>query len=170
MKRIVLVVGLAVAAAPLMFAGAGAAEGELEGQIQIAGSSTVYPITVAVAEEFSKLHPNVEIAVQSTGTGGGFGNFFIPGMTQINDASRPIKDSERQAAMENGITPIELRVATDAITFVVSPDADWIDGEILALGTTPRASMREGIARVFLGSHGAKILRFSPVPVLVLPG
>ena len=49
-------------------------------------------------------------------------------------------------------------------------DADWIDGEILALGTTPRPSTREGIARVFLGSHGAKILRYSPVPVLVLPG
>jgi len=65
----------------------------LTGTITIAGSSTVYPISVAVAEEFNRIYPNVEIPVQSTGTGGGFKNFFIPGKTDINDASRPIKES-----------------------------------------------------------------------------
>ena len=113
---------LALVAAGAAFAGGSTETDGLSGSIKIAGSSTVYPITVAVAEEFSKIHPDVEIAVQSTGTGGGFGNFFIPGATQINDASRPIKDSEREAAIENGITPVELVVATDAITVVINPE------------------------------------------------
>lgn len=101
---------------------------ELTGSIKIAGSSTVYPISVAIAEEFNHIHPNVEIPVQSTGTGGGFKNFFIPGKTDINDASRAMKDSEKESAMANGIEAIEFQVATDAITVVVSPEADWVDG------------------------------------------
>jgi phosphate transport system substrate-binding protein len=110
------------------FAG-GAAEGStaLSGSVKIAGSSTVYPISVAVAEEFNKMHPDVEIPIQSTGTGGGFANFFIPGKTDINDASRPIKDSEIKAAMDNGFEAIEFQVATDGITVVVSPKATWVD-------------------------------------------
>ena len=128
--RIIAIASFILLASVSAFAGGGAegSEDGLSGSIKIAGSSTVYPITVAVAEEFSRIHPDVEIAVQSTGTGGGFANFFVPGMTEINDASRPIKDSERESALENGITPVELRVATDAVTFVVSPEADWIDG------------------------------------------
>jgi len=66
----------------------------LSGEVKIAGSSTVYPISTAMAEEFSKLHPEVVVSVQSTGTGGGFRNFFIPGLVDINDASRPIKPEE----------------------------------------------------------------------------
>lgn len=100
---------------------------ELEGQVSIAGSSTVYPVSTAVAEEFSKLYPRVIVAVQSTGTGGGFKNFFIPGKTDINNASRKIKQSELEACRENGIEPIELLVATDAITIVVNKEADWVD-------------------------------------------
>jgi phosphate transport system substrate-binding protein len=114
-----------------MFAGGqgeGAASGEqLSGTIRVAGSSTVFPVTAAVAEEFAKMYPDVEVPIQSTGTGGGFGNFFIPGKTDINNASRPIKDSEKQSAMDNGIEPIEFIVATDAITVVVNPDAEWIN-------------------------------------------
>jgi phosphate transport system substrate-binding protein len=100
---------------------------ELSGSVKIAGSSTVYPVTVAVAEEFNRLHPNVEIPIQSTGTGGGFSNFFVSGKTDINDASRPIKDSERDAAKANGIEALELRVGTDAVTIVVNPKADWLE-------------------------------------------
>lgn len=100
---------------------------ELSGSVKIAGSSTVYPISVAVAEEFNHIHPDVEIPIQSTGTGGGFKNFFIPGKTDINDASRPMKDSEKESAMANGIEALEIQVATDAITVVVSPEADWVD-------------------------------------------
>jgi len=102
-------------------------ESGLTGSVKIAGSSTVYPVTVAVAEEFHRIHPRVEIPVQSTGTGGGFKNFFNPGKTDINDASRPIKDSEIKAAAANGIEAIEIQVAIDAITIVVSPQNNWVD-------------------------------------------
>jgi phosphate transport system substrate-binding protein len=107
--------------------GNGESQSELSGSVKIAGSSTVYPVSVAVAEEFNRLHPNVEIPIQSTGTGGGFKNFFIPGKTDINDASRPIKGSEREDAKANGIEALEVRVGTDAVTIVVNPDADWLD-------------------------------------------
>ena len=132
-----LIVAIMVLAAPAVLSAGGSSESgkaeggmeeeKLSGSVKIAGSSTVYPISVAVAEEFNKMHPAVSLPVQSTGTGGGFANFFIPGKTDINDASRPIKDSEKQAAMENGIEPIELRVGIDAITVVVNPEADWVD-------------------------------------------
>jgi len=95
---------------------------QLSGSVKIAGSSTVYPVTTAMAEEFSKLHPQVEIPVQSTGSGGGFKNFFIPGKTAINNASRGIKDSERDDARANGIEPIEFQVGIDAVTVVVHKD------------------------------------------------
>lgn len=103
-------------------------ESDLEGEIKIAGSSTVFPITSAVVEEFRKIHPNVKITVSSTGTGGGFKDHFIPGNTAINNASRPIKDTERQKAMENGRKAIELKVGIDALSIVVNPEADWVDG------------------------------------------
>lgn len=119
---------LMVAVPFLVFAGGKAEKGgTLTGSIKIAGSSTVYPVSVAVSEEFHREYPGVEIPIQSTGTGGGFKNFFIPGKTDINDASRRIKESERKKAQENGIEPLEIQVAIDAITIVVNPSADWID-------------------------------------------
>lgn len=127
--RKIIVVTLAIAIPFAAFAvGSGDTTGsDLTGSVKIAGSSTVYPISVAVAEEFNRIHPNVEIPVQSTGTGGGFKNFFIPGKTDINDASRPMKDSEKKDAMANGIEALEIQVAIDAITVVVSQDNDWVD-------------------------------------------
>jgi phosphate transport system substrate-binding protein len=103
------------------------ASDELSGEVRIAGSSTVYPISVAMAEEFSRMHSDVNIPVQSTGTGAGFANFFIPGNTDINDASRSIKESELQAARENGIEPLDFQVGIDALTVVVNPNAAWVD-------------------------------------------
>ena len=100
---------------------------QLSGEIQIAASSTVYPISMAMAEEFSKLHPNVKISVSSTGTGGGFKNFFIPGKTDINNASRPIKDSEIAKSKANGIEPIELAVGIDALSIVANKNSTWTD-------------------------------------------
>jgi len=102
--------------------GADGGKQELSGSIKIAGSSTVYPVTTAMAEEFSKQHPKVEIPVQSTGSGGGFANFFIPGKTVINNASRAIKDSEMEKCRENDIEPLEFLVGTDAITIAVNRD------------------------------------------------
>jgi phosphate transport system substrate-binding protein len=97
----------------------------LSGDIEIAGSSTVFPLATAFAEIFQTDHPDVDISVQSTGSGGGFANFFCPGETDFNNASRPIADGERQQCADNGVTPVELTVATDALTVVVNNDNDF---------------------------------------------
>lgn len=89
--------------------------------IKIDGSSTVYPITEAVAEEFQKAKQgSARVTVGISGTGGGFKK-FCSGQTDISNASRPIKDSEKQACQSQGINYIELPVAYDAITVVVHP-------------------------------------------------
>ena len=92
----------------------------LTGQFEIDGSSTVGPITLAVAEEFSKIHPNVRIPVGVSGTGGGFKR-FVRGETLISNASRPIKEIEAAAARENGIEYLEIAVAFDGLSVVVHP-------------------------------------------------
>lgn len=99
----------------------------LEGTIQAAGSSTVYPLTLRIGELFATEHLDVSVSVTPTGTGGGFTNFFCVGKTDINNASRPIDSAERDQCAANGIDYLEFRVATDALTVVVNNDADWID-------------------------------------------
>lgn len=101
--------------------------GELSGTIDIAGSSTVFPLATAMAEEFRKEHSNVKINLKSTGSGGGFENHFCPGRTDFNNASRPIKEAEKKACSSNNVEPVELNVATDALTVVVNQEADWVD-------------------------------------------
>ena len=99
----------------------------LEGTVEIDGSSTVYPISEAVAEEFNKIYPDVRVNVGVSGTGGGFKRFNI-GETDISDASRPIKDpKETSVAAENGINYVELRLGTDGLSVVVSPENDFVD-------------------------------------------
>ncbi|PSQ19483.1 hypothetical protein BRD00_01630 [Halobacteriales archaeon QS_8_69_26] len=100
-------------------------EGELSGEINIAGSSTVFPVAEALAEEFQKDHSDVSISVQSTGSGGGFSNFFCPGKTAFNNASRPMKEEEKDLCRENDVEWFEMNVATDALTVVVNNDNDW---------------------------------------------
>jgi phosphate transport system substrate-binding protein len=102
-------------------------DGGLSGTIDIAGSSTVFPVATAMAERFEQEHSGVNINIQSTGSGGGFANHFCPGRTDFNNASRPIQSEEEQACSENGITPVEMTVATDALTVVVNDEADWVD-------------------------------------------
>lgn len=92
--------------------------------IQIDGSSTVYLITEAVAEEFQKEYPDIKVVVGISGTGGGFKK-FTRGETDISDASRPIKSSEIEAAQQNGIEYIEIPVAFDALAVVVNKENDW---------------------------------------------
>jgi len=99
--------------------------GSLSGDIGIAGSSTVFPLSVAMRKRFVEEHENVDISVQSTGSGGGFANYFCPGDTDFNNASRPIKSEEVDQCSGNDVTPVELKVATDALTVVVNPEADW---------------------------------------------
>ena len=98
----------------------------LEGTIKVDGSSTVFPITEAVAEEFRTVQPNVKVTIGVSGTGGGFKK-FSRGETNISDASRPIKDKEIAACAENNITYIELEVAYDGLAVLVHPENDWVD-------------------------------------------
>ncbi|WP_254542917.1 PstS family phosphate ABC transporter substrate-binding protein [Halomarina pelagica] len=105
----------------------GGSDGKLSGNIDIAGSSTVFPLAQALKESFTKKHPDVKIAVSSTGSGGGFQNYFCVGKTDFNNASRPIQKSEKQLCKENGVDWHEIKVATDAVTVIVNPEADWID-------------------------------------------
>jgi phosphate transport system substrate-binding protein len=90
------------------------------------GSSTVYPITEAVAEEFRKEEPRVRVIVGRSGTGGGFKK-FAHGEIDICDASRPISDSEKEACREAGVEYIELEVAFDGLAVVVNPKNDALD-------------------------------------------
>lgn len=101
--------------------------GPVSGSFAVAGSSTVYPLTRTMRVEFLKKYPKVDISLQSTGTGGGFGNYFCTGDRVLNNASRTITESEREQCADAGIEPLELRVATDALTVIVNNDADWID-------------------------------------------
>ena len=103
------------------------ADASLSGSINIAGSSTVFPLMTAVAEDFSEQNPDVSIDISSTGSGGGFANFFCVGETDFNNASRPIKEEEQELCAENGVEYVELVAATDALTVVVNPEADFID-------------------------------------------
>lgn len=103
---------------------AAAPDTNLKGQIKVDGSSTVGPITMAVAEQFNGSAPNVKVAVGISGTGGGFKKFGA-GQLDISDASRPIKDKEAAAAKAKGIDFIELPVAYDGIAVVVNPKNTW---------------------------------------------
>ncbi len=99
----------------------------LSGTISIDGSSTVFPITQAVAEEFQIANPGVQVPVAFSGTGGGFKK-FCKGETDLNDASRPIKEDdegEGVACTAAGIEWIELQVAIDGLTVVVNPTNDF---------------------------------------------
>ena len=116
------VLALALAAGSLTAASLAHAEST----VKIDGSSTVYPVTEAVAEEFQKAKKNaVKVTVGISGTGGGFKK-FCRGETDISDASRPILKKEMEACAKEGIKYIELPVAFDALTVVVNPKNDWI--------------------------------------------
>jgi phosphate transport system substrate-binding protein len=95
--------------------------GDLSGSIRIDGSSTVAPLTEAIAEEFEAANPGVRVTVGTSGTGGGFEK-FCAGETAISDASRAIEPEEVEACEEAGIELEEVRVATDALTVVVNPE------------------------------------------------
>src|SRR5687768_8365879 len=92
--------------------------------IQVDGSSTVFPISEAVAEEFQKANQNVDITVGISGTGGGFQK-FCRGETDISDASRPIRAAEMDACKTAGIEFIELPVAYDGLAITVNPKNSW---------------------------------------------
>lgn len=117
---------------------------DLSGTINIDGSSTVYPISLQMAEEFGKDYPNVEVTVGLSGTGGGFKK-FMAGSTDISDASRPVKGSEIDLGKENSIEFIEVPVAYDGLSIVVNPANDFVSQLTV-----------EQLQKIFLGDNAAK--------------
>jgi phosphate transport system substrate-binding protein len=116
----------------------------LKGAIRIDGSSTVYPITEAIAEEFRSVAPKVKVTVGLSGTGGGFKRFAV-GEIDISDASRAIKKTEIEAAAKGKIEFIELPVAFDGLTIVVHPKNTWAKSMTL-----------DEIKKIYLASSAAK--------------
>jgi len=98
----------------------------LSGTVRMDGSSTVFPISEAMAEEFRKTEPGVRVTVGISGTGGGFKR-FTSGETDMSNASRPIDPAEAEAAKTNGIEYIELPVAFDGLSVLVNPNNEFVD-------------------------------------------
>ncbi len=114
---------------------------KLIGEINIDGSSTVFPITEAIAKEFKVEQPDVKVTIGVSGTGGGFKK-FAHAETQISNASRAIKDSEIQLCKKNRVKYIALEVAYDGIAVMVNKENTWVDHltvEELKLIWTPQA-------------------------------
>ena len=115
-----LVLATAAVVAGVTLAATGPASAESRDQIRIVGSSTVFPFSTVVAENFGKLGKFKTPVVESVGTGGGFKAFCVgvgPQYPDISNASRPIKDSERETCAKNGVTGItEFTIGYDGIT------------------------------------------------------
>jgi phosphate transport system substrate-binding protein len=99
----------------------GSGSGSVSGDIRVDGSSTVGPLTEAIAEQFNSENPDVKVTVGTSGTGGGFEK-FCAGETDINDASREIEDDEAKACQAKGIGYDGIQVANDALTVAINPD------------------------------------------------
>jgi phosphate transport system substrate-binding protein len=121
--RLAAVAASAVSALVLL-AGAAQEAKPVKGAVRIDGSSTVYPIAEAIAEEFSEAAPGVNVTVGMSGTGGGFKRFGA-GETDASNASRPIKPAEADACKAKGIEFVELPIAYDGLTIVVHKDNTW---------------------------------------------
>jgi phosphate transport system substrate-binding protein len=117
---------------------------EVTGDIIVAGSSTVYPLTERMAERFVDDGYAGNITIDSIGTGAGFERFCKAGETDISNASRPIRDSEIENCAAIGRTPIEFRVGTDALAIVVNPANGWVGEEGLTV---------EEIAKLFSAEY-----------------
>ena len=98
----------------------------LSGAIRVDGSSTVFPLSEAVAEEFMRDHPGVRVTVGASGTGGGFAKFGR-GETDASAASRAIEADEAATLDAAGVAFVELPVAYDGIAVVVHPETGWVD-------------------------------------------
>ena len=103
----------------------------LSGAVRVDGSSTVFPLSEAVAEEFMRDHPGVRITVGASGTGGGFAK-FARGETDASNASRAVEPDEAARLEAAGIPFVEVPVAYDGIAVVAHPETDWVDCLTLA--------------------------------------
>ena len=120
------IVGLAACGPSAQDARPGATPSSGPSLVTLDGSSTVFPISEAVAEEFQKTDSSVRVTVGISGTGGGFQK-FCRSEIDIADASRPISPSEVEACKKSGVEYIELPVAFDGIAIAVNPKAAWVD-------------------------------------------
>jgi len=105
----------------------GGSGGQSSREVVVKGSSTVFPISDTMAEAFMEDNPTVNVTVDSTGTGGGFENWFCAGDADLNGASRPITDSEVEQCAGSDVEPVEFQIAGDALTVAVNNEADWVD-------------------------------------------
>ena len=103
----------------------GDASANLTGEVIIDGSSTVFPIAEAIAEEFQIAHPRARVSVGFSGSGGGFERFCNDEL-DITNASRPIKDSEREDCAAAGIEFTELTVAWDGLSVIANPENEFL--------------------------------------------
>ena len=103
----------------------GSGDGGVSGSVKVSGSSTVLPISQLVAEEFNAENPDVQMSVNGPGTTDGF-VLFCKGQTDINDASREIKDEEIQACKDGNVDYVELEIALDGITVMTNPANDAV--------------------------------------------
>jgi phosphate transport system substrate-binding protein len=136
----------------------------LNGSIRVDGSSTVGPLTQAVAEQFNGANPDVDVSVGVAGTGGGFEKFCV-GETDISDASRPIEPEEAKICKEHNISYEEVQVANDALTVVVNPanPNDCLSVEQLAQIWGPDNTVNNwGDVKGADSSFSADIERFGP--------
>ncbi len=131
------------------------------GSVTVTGSSTVEPISIAVAERFAEVSPGSEVDVDGPGTGDGF-QLFCEGDADINDASRPIEPEEVDACAANGVEFVEIPIAIDGLSVLTSAANDTVEclsfADLYALvgpeaeGTTDwsdaQAPMRDASGRV----------------------
>ncbi len=107
-------------------ASTGGSGGGVSGSLAIDGSSTLFPIAQAVAEDFQIENPDSQVSVGFAGTGGGF-EAFCAGETVISNASRPIEDDEAKCLDKAGIDYTEFQIGVDGLAVVTHPDVDWVD-------------------------------------------
>jgi phosphate transport system substrate-binding protein len=119
-------IGAITAATAAGLAIATSAQAQSTETIMLDGSSTVFPISEAMAEDYMAANPDTRIAVGVSGTGGGFTK-FCAGETDISNASRPIKPEEVEACAAAGIEYIEVLIGLDALALVAHPENDWLD-------------------------------------------
>jgi ABC-type phosphate transport system substrate-binding protein len=124
-RTLLCVLALAASGGLATMACSGASGGKLAGSIKVDGSSTVYPLTVAVVDEFRKKHGDVQVDVRFSGTTAGFEQ-FCRGAIDIQDASRPIEANEIEACGNAGVGFIELPVAHDGLTVIVNPSNTFV--------------------------------------------
>lgn len=125
-NRFVMALGAIATAATTIAVSMSAVMSQTPSEIMIDGSSTVFPISEAVAEEFMNETQGINVTVGVSGTGGGFSK-FCAGETVISNASRPIKSSEMEKCRQAGIRYIELPVAYDALTVVINSRNTWAE-------------------------------------------